>query len=320
MSESPCKITVVIDMGFEDLMNQRDLGKCLKQLLHCYSMNRRLENPLQFHITSFDGERLKEEMNRHQGYENWDCHFHTKCYSEVFSSENIVKVEKAAYKTDKTGGTCESPKLSIDNTESKEIRADANVPTNSKNIIYLTSESDNILESFDPNCAYIIGGLVDHNQHKGLCHRLATEKGVNHARLPIQEVGVEMKTRQVLTIDHVFRIISLVASEGKSWKEALIETLPERKGAKDVYEINKNISQNECENENTADENGNTADEMKIQRMEMKVEPLELKWTCGRAPAPSKTWYGMIGRHGIFATPLRESEGNLENLGMPLFP
>ena len=83
---------------------------------------------------------------------------------------------------------------------------------------------------------YIIGGLVDHNNHKGLCHRLALEKGVSHARFPIQEAGIEMKTRQVLTIDHVFRIIGAVASEGKSWKEALIETLPNRKGAKEVHD------------------------------------------------------------------------------------
>ena len=88
MSESLCKVTVAIDMAFENLMNQKDLGKCLKQLLHCYSINRRLAQPLQFHITSFEGERLKLEMERHQGYENWDCVFHTDAYVDVFTSPN----------------------------------------------------------------------------------------------------------------------------------------------------------------------------------------------------------------------------------------
>ena len=39
-----------------------------------------------------------------------------------------------------------------------------------------------------------------------------------------------MKTRKVLTIDHVFRILASV-SAGKSWKEAFLDTLPARKGA-----------------------------------------------------------------------------------------
>ena len=240
MSESACKITIVIDMGFEHLMNQRDLGKCLKQLLHCYSINRRLNKPLQFHITSFEGERLKKEMERHEGYKNWDCHFHSKSYSEVFSTSNKnLNVQLPALHSEKSIITCQSEVLSSDNSPAKVPESDAiSRPTD---IVYLTSESDNVLESFDPNFAYVIGGLVDHNNHKGLCHRLATEKGVNHARLPIQEAGVEMKTRQVLTIDHVFQIISLVASEGKSWKDALMETLPERKGAKDMIKFGSQI-------------------------------------------------------------------------------
>lgn len=99
-----------------------------------------------------------------------------------------------------------------------------------ENVVYLSSESENELQELEEGKAYVIGGLVDHNRCKGLCHRLATEQGVKHARLPIDNCLI-MKTRQVLTVDQVFAIL-LNKTQGMSWTDALLAAIPQRKGAK----------------------------------------------------------------------------------------
>ena len=96
-----------------------------------------------------------------------------------------------------------------------------------EDVVFLTSDSPNVLSEVDESKAYIIGGLVDHNHHKGLCYRLAVERGIAHARLPISEC-VKLKSRTVITVNHVFEIM-LLYSQTKDWKESLVQVLPARK-------------------------------------------------------------------------------------------
>lgn len=67
-------------------------------------------------------------------------------------------------------------------------------------LVYLTSESDDLLEELNEDDVYIIGGIVDHNRLKGLTFKQATEEGLRTARLPIDKY-LEMKTRKVLTVN-----------------------------------------------------------------------------------------------------------------------
>lgn len=94
-------------------------------------------------------------------------------------------------------------------------------------IVYLSGDSPNVLEDLSDDHVYIIGGLVDHNQYKGMCHQLAVEQGISHAQLPIGQY-MEMKSRKVLTVNHVFEIL-LKYSETKDWKESFFSVIPQRK-------------------------------------------------------------------------------------------
>lgn len=74
MADSSCKIGVTIDLSFDDLMIDKDIGKLTKQILRCYTLNRRALAPMQFSLTSFGG-KSQEDMQKHHGYEHWDVRY-----------------------------------------------------------------------------------------------------------------------------------------------------------------------------------------------------------------------------------------------------
>ncbi|KAM8897943.1 tRNA methyltransferase 10 homolog A [Spinachia spinachia] len=113
-------------------------------------------------------------------------------------------------------------------------------------LVYLTSDSPNVLEELEHKKAYVIGGLVDHNHHKGITFERAKELGIEHAQLPLSNF-VKMNSRKVLAVNHVFEII-LAYMEKSSWREAFFTVLPQRKGAVAVSEDKTSIVRTEEEN------------------------------------------------------------------------
>lgn len=109
-------------------------------------------------------------------------------------------------------------------------------------LVYLTSDSPNVLEELDQNKAYVIGGLVDHNHHKGITYERAKELGISHAQLPLGSF-VKMNSRKVLAVNHVFEIILAYLEKG-SWQEAFFTVLPQRKGAIAVNQDRTNSQEN----------------------------------------------------------------------------
>lgn len=183
MAESECKMRLVVDMSFDDLMVDKDRRRCISQLGYCYSANKKAEQPTQFHIVGFGGPS-RTIYDTNGTYLNWDVGLHRERLEEVVSKEDIV---------------------------------------------YLTAESDNVLTELDDSKAYVIGGLVDHNAHKGICFKRAQEAGWATARLPIDEF-VKMQSRRVLTVNHVFEIMVLYWAT-RDWEKAFFTVIPQRKGA-----------------------------------------------------------------------------------------
>lgn len=165
MDDSPNPVSVAIDFDYDELMVDKDIAKCAKQMLHVYTENRKSTMPIKLHFTSIkENSRIEKALSRNEGYKNWDVKIHTEGYLDLFDHKSIV---------------------------------------------YLTSDSDNVLNELEPHTVYIIGGLVDHNHQKGLTLKLAQEKGLRTARLPLSE-HIEMKTRSVLTIVHGMPSISFL--------------------------------------------------------------------------------------------------------------
>lgn len=93
-------------------------------------------------------------------------------------------------------------------------------------IIYLTPDSDVVLEQIENDCVYVIGGIVDKNRFKGKTYESANSLNIKTARLPVPEF-IDLKTSPVLTIYHVIEIL-LKYKECLDWKEALESFVPKR--------------------------------------------------------------------------------------------
>lgn len=201
---SKSDITIAVDLSFDEMMIDKDVAKCVKQLLRIYTMNRRSEKPIPLHFTGIrPGGSVEKHLKRNDGYQHWDVKFSGEPFVNLFERDKLV---------------------------------------------YLSSESDNVLTELEKDHVYVIGGLVDHNQYKGHCHGLASEMGIRHARLPLSE-HIVIKTRTILTINQVFEILMKVQL-GKPWQETLLEVLPMRKGAKPKESSNVDKSK-EAEESNT---------------------------------------------------------------------
>ncbi|KAF1928966.1 uncharacterized protein M421DRAFT_420195 [Didymella exigua CBS 183.55] len=222
-------ITVIFDCSWEDLMFDAELKSLGLQITRCYSDNRKAKYRTHLAVSSWGG-KMKERFEGILGNQ------HTSWKGFKFFEEDFVEVSKQSreWMTASRGGVVAGamkPDFVADVEGGGEQAQPEDKPSDEEGeIIYLSSESENTLTTLNPNSTYIIGGLVDKNRHKGVCHKRAVERGIKTAKLPIGEF-LEMKSRQVLVTNHVLEIM-LKWLEFGDWGKAFMAVLPERKGAK----------------------------------------------------------------------------------------
>lgn len=191
------------------------------QVTRCYSDCRKAKYRTHLAISSFGG-ALRERfegilLNQHK---TWDVEFHDAHFTEVAK-------EATEWMTGPRGGELAGalsrpnrvPETEANSTESMRQCGE---------VVYLTSDSPNTLQTLQPYSTYIIGGIVDKNRHKGICYQRACDYEVKTAKLPISE-HIKMSSRQVLTTNHVNEIM-LKWLEFEDWSRAFMAVIPPRKG------------------------------------------------------------------------------------------
>ncbi|WBW74002.1 tRNA m(1)G methyltransferase Trm10 [Schizosaccharomyces osmophilus] len=217
----PSDMRIVLDCGFDELMNEKEIASLCQQFTRCHSANRTALHPAEFYATNFGGrlEARQEYVLRGQ-QKNWSRYHPTpKSYMEEFADEK-------------------------------------------EKMVYLSADSDETLHELKEDEIYIIGALVDKNRYKNICDDKAKTQGIRTAKLPIGEY-IRMSDRKVLTVNHVFEILSLWL-EHRDWEKAFMEIIPKRKGlsALDEDSSREQSIEEESTSEKTeeAEDEANTAD------------------------------------------------------------
>lgn len=95
-----------------------------------------------------------------------------------------------------------------------------------KEVVYLSPESENVLEQVNPNAFYVIGGLVDKPVTKFLSFKRAHNLEIKTARLPLAEHLKQLRST-ALNINSVVEILENFI-QTQNWEEAVTKGVPKR--------------------------------------------------------------------------------------------
>ncbi|EIN10945.1 hypothetical protein PUNSTDRAFT_51512 [Punctularia strigosozonata HHB-11173 SS5] len=236
--KQPFGARVVVDLGFDDKMTEKEIVSLISQLGYTYSANRRATRPFsRLLFTSLNG-RTKEKMDAtsNAGYSRWKgTEWWEESYEGLWAGSKTINgdvspeiAESPPTKSDH--GTAAHTVHVPSSEEGKEssIKPQEKSRCPKENIVYLTADADEEISELREGETYIIGGICDHNRYKNLCLNKAVASGIRSARLPIGTYLAALPTRKVLTVNQAFEIL-VNWVDSRDWEHALNAVMPQRK-------------------------------------------------------------------------------------------
>ncbi|CUG91125.1 tRNA methyltransferase, putative [Bodo saltans] len=155
--------TIVFDLSFVHVMNDRDCRSTMSQLKFSYSILKRCGFLLKPFVSSFDvTHSVFSPLATYEGFKKFPFPLDARSCVECFPEAHAAR-----------------------------------------KLIFLTADTDEVLSSIEPDYVYVVGAFVDHNVHKGLTKTAADKAGIRTARLPLVEHMNVGNLCKVLTINHV---------------------------------------------------------------------------------------------------------------------
>lgn len=227
-------VALVLDCDFEQYMADKERISLASQLTRSYSDNKQARYKVHLWLSGWKGklvERFRDVLDDQQ--KNWK--------GVTFVEGDFVQcAELSQRQLGENSGRALPPALQRRGPDEQPASSDPRPEAEPepreehRNIVYLTADSPHTLSRLEAGATYIIGGLVDKNRMKGLCYKLARERGIRTARLPIGRF-LAMQSRQVLATNHVVEIM-LKWLEYEDWGKAFMEVIPRRKGGQLIHD------------------------------------------------------------------------------------
>lgn len=223
---------VVVDLGFDDLMTVDETTSLAAQLGYLYGLNRTSSHP--FREVVFTG--AGRISGRNLGFIPPEGGANTFPSTPSTSESSLFQDRVGQHMELKGVGMWRRWRRiklqEYGGVEALWLGHKNQLPACDKqDVIYLTADTDDTIETLEPGKTYVIGGIVDRNRYKHLCAKKADALGVRVARLPIDPSfldGQKMNARKVLTVNQVFAIL-VGWTETRDWTAALKRGLPTRK-------------------------------------------------------------------------------------------